>query len=372
MLDSVLSQARDAAASCGVTRLADVTGLDEIGVPVFQAVRPWSRSLCVHQGKGLTPDAARIGALMEAIECDHAEGFVGDPVICAFADLPPTERVTDLADFAARRDCVPDSNAPLSWVAGEQLSQNGPLWIPFDIVSLDFTQAETRFERTSNGLGAGFSKDLAIRTALLEVIERDALQAWLQRAAEVRTLDRIEIGSIPYPWFADIACRLQAADLELTIYRMPAIVTLPCFVTQIRELSSGGALRLSAYGSACRASLQEALERSVVEAVQSRLTAVSGVRDDIYAQTETQPTEIFGGFGLPLPSHWSGLHLGSLPDPSTEGAELGPAEIHTLLNAAGYPLSAVVDLTRPGGQVHVVKAVVPGLGAFSRVRRQCV
>ena len=365
----MLSQARYAAATCGVTRLAEVTGLDVTGVPVFQAVRPWSRSLCVHQGKALTADAARIGALMEAIECDHAEGFVGDPVICAFAQLPPTDRVSDLSDFAAHRLNLPGSEEPVRWVAGERLSGDGVLWIPFDVVSLDFTRKETSFERTSNGLGAGFSKDAAIRTAVLELIERDALQGWLQRSVELRTLDRIDTASIPYPWFANIARRLDTADLKLAIYWVPAIVSLPCFVTEIRELSPEGALRLSVFGSACRASLQEALERSLVEAAQSRLTAISGVRDDIYLQTGKQATEIFGGFGLPLPSHWSGLDLSRLPDPSAAGAEVGPAEIQDLLDGAGYPLAAVVDLTRPEAQVHVVKAVVPGLGAFSRVRR---
>ena len=32
-----------AARHAGVTRLADLTGLDRLGVPVWQAVRPWSR-----------------------------------------------------------------------------------------------------------------------------------------------------------------------------------------------------------------------------------------------------------------------------------------------------------------------------------------
>ena len=57
----------------GITRLADVTGLDRIGVPVFQAIRPLSRSVSVSQGKGLDPDAARASALMEAVETWHAE-----------------------------------------------------------------------------------------------------------------------------------------------------------------------------------------------------------------------------------------------------------------------------------------------------------
>ena len=51
--------------TCGVTRVADITGLDHVGIPVALACRPNSRSLSVSQGKGLTLDAAKASALME-------------------------------------------------------------------------------------------------------------------------------------------------------------------------------------------------------------------------------------------------------------------------------------------------------------------
>ena len=72
---ATLAAIRPIAAHCGVTRLADVTGLDTIGIPVFQAIRPLARSLSVSQGKGVTRVAARVSALMEAIE------LLGDGVV---------------------------------------------------------------------------------------------------------------------------------------------------------------------------------------------------------------------------------------------------------------------------------------------------
>ncbi|MHB8529334.1 MAG: hypothetical protein ACYC8V_07475, partial [Caulobacteraceae bacterium] len=87
-----LSMAARDAAACGVTRLADITGLDFIGVPVFQAIRPWSRALSAHQGKGLSAEAARIGALMEAVESDHAEAFQGPRRTCPYERLREEER----------------------------------------------------------------------------------------------------------------------------------------------------------------------------------------------------------------------------------------------------------------------------------------
>jgi ribosomal protein S12 methylthiotransferase accessory factor YcaO len=60
-------------ASMGITRIANVTGLDRIGVPVVMVSRPNSRSLAVSQGKGLTLEAAKASGVMEAIELYHAE-----------------------------------------------------------------------------------------------------------------------------------------------------------------------------------------------------------------------------------------------------------------------------------------------------------
>ena len=48
----------------GITRLANITGLDRIGIPVVQAIRPNSRSVSTSQGKGESLDAAKASALM--------------------------------------------------------------------------------------------------------------------------------------------------------------------------------------------------------------------------------------------------------------------------------------------------------------------
>jgi ribosomal protein S12 methylthiotransferase accessory factor len=53
----------------GVTRIADVTGLDYVGIPVWAAIRPLAddSSISVQNGKGPTRLHARAGAMMEAI-----------------------------------------------------------------------------------------------------------------------------------------------------------------------------------------------------------------------------------------------------------------------------------------------------------------
>ena len=52
----------------GITRIANVTGLDRTGIPVVMVVRPNARSVAVSQGKGLTLAAAKASGVMEAAE----------------------------------------------------------------------------------------------------------------------------------------------------------------------------------------------------------------------------------------------------------------------------------------------------------------
>src|SRR4051812_40992167 len=52
----------------GLTRLANITGLDRIGIPVTLAIRPNSPDIGTNCGKGLTLETALASAAMEALE----------------------------------------------------------------------------------------------------------------------------------------------------------------------------------------------------------------------------------------------------------------------------------------------------------------
>ena len=59
----------------GITRVANVTGLDSVGIPVVMVTRPNSRSVSVSQGKGVDLAAAKASGVMESIESYHAESI---------------------------------------------------------------------------------------------------------------------------------------------------------------------------------------------------------------------------------------------------------------------------------------------------------
>lgn len=146
----------------GITRLADITGLDTLGVPVWSAIRPAARSYVVSAGKGLDPRHARVTAVMEAIETCCAEEWerlstehasIAD--LSGSATLVPFERLGKV-----RRD--PDPDRARYWVEGQGM--DGKVWLaPYELIGVD-NRAEacwdTRaFVMTSAGTAAHWEAD---------------------------------------------------------------------------------------------------------------------------------------------------------------------------------------------------------------------
>src|SRR5262245_9183184 len=103
----------------GITRIADLTGLDTLGIPVFAAIRPMGRSLSTQQGKGATPLAATVSALMESLETYSAEHVALPIVLGSVRALRKRRSVVDIRRLPRARRVSLD--ARLAWVEGFDL-----------------------------------------------------------------------------------------------------------------------------------------------------------------------------------------------------------------------------------------------------------
>ncbi len=355
------------ARQCGVTRLADVTGLDRIGMPVWQAVRPWGLSLSVHQGKGLDVSQARLGACMEAIECSHAEAWTAPAEHCAFADLPPGERAAAADDFATTRGAFDDRTA-IDWVAAERLDGPGRLWVPAASVSLDFTtSAPPGIARTSNGQGAGFDADFAGYKALCELIERDAFAEWASGNIVTRLDDEIDLASTAFGWFSALHARCAALGIRVRAYRLPAVIAMPVIAVELHDASGEAASHPHASGTCAHADPEAALRGAFTEAIQARLTIIAGARDDLGLDHPAARRPSFG-YALarttPAPLAFASLWPGA--EPQSPGAALVQAV--SMLAAAGHDKAARIIVSPSGSPVVTVRMVVPGLGLGARRR----
>ena len=116
-LDAVLPLAE----RMGITRLANVTGLDTVGIPVYMARRPLSRSIAVSQGKGLSALEAKVSAFMEAAETWHGETITQPLKMTSFNELSRDHRVIDVEGLPRSR--LGDFNPAhqILWIEGRLL-----------------------------------------------------------------------------------------------------------------------------------------------------------------------------------------------------------------------------------------------------------
>ncbi|MFO1050369.1 MAG: YcaO-like family protein [Geminicoccaceae bacterium] len=360
---ATVARAKPHMAAMGITRLADLTGLDRIGVPVFAAVRPNARSVATSQGKGLTPDAARAAALMEAVESWHAERPPGCLRYASAREMA-TYPLVDLARLPRSGGRAFDPDRPILWGEGLNLGSGEPRWLPFELVHTDYRlpqpPAAGCFPVGSNGLGAGNSRGEAIRHALLELIERDALSLWLQRPDRGRGWCRIAPESDPV--LNELAGRLGEAGFDLAIVDITSDLAVPAFLAVLadRRDPAGHA----GFGSAAHPAAGVAASKALLEAVQVRTSYIAGARDDL------GPDEFAAG-GLRAKARWAEKTLqepvaGPLRPDAAAAALAVDEQIPWLLHrlaANGIPEAIAVDLGRPEIGIPVLRVVVPGLEA---------
>lgn len=360
----VMPRAVQAARMAGVTRFADITRLDNIGMPVWQAIRPLSRALSVHQGRGITHDAAKLGAIMEAIESHAAENFMAVDRKASWNEIACDRRYGEWADFARARNAVPDPDNLIEWSEATSLEGAKHL-VPFACVSMDLTtRLGTGLERSSNGLAAGFDREPARRAALLELIERDAVTTWRQRNIADRMRDCIDLRMTGFAWLDGWQESLSRAGVRLRCYHVPSIIGMPVFAAEISDLGKAAKAFRAVEGTGAHPIPELALQRAVSEAIQGRCAYIAGARDDMMpADYEPRAGAVQIVFGLPPPP---GMDLVSFA--RVAGGSQSLDEICQLVEAAKLGPVAFVDVAEIGA-VCVAKAFVPGMAYGSRLRR---
>lgn len=342
----------------GITRVADITRLDRIGLPVFQAVRPMGRALSVHQGKGRSEADARVSAIMEAIESAASETVAPNGPTCRFEMLAPGERFTDYRRYGEIEPERPfDIDASVRWHEAERFPEGGRVFVPFDVVSLDFTfDGDTPFARSSLGLGAGAGTDDATMAALFELVERDAQSYWLASGMAGQAKARVDLAGIG-GWMQVLEAHLAAHGIGIAIYIVEGAARLPVVFCRIDDPGYAP----SFLGAACRPDPDDALFRAFGEAAQSRLTVISGARDDI---APDEPGWI-GARALGAPTgasiDWQRVRDAYAHRPGLD-------EICARLAEAGHDEMARCDLSPPCGGASVVRLIIPGLAGSP----QCV
>lgn len=281
---------KGAFSAVGVTRLARITHLDCIGIPTWAAIRPNALSLAVSQGKGISDAAAQASAIMEAVELAVAERCDLKTTIASFEDLSLAGQQTlPLRRLLCRSTPLIPSHEPIAWVEGFDLLSNVIVKVPYEAVRMDYTVGEGErrsvFAQSTDGLASGNLLLEAVMHAVCERIERDACALWSFYAADGTSRDCIDPASLGDPVLHDLCWKVDQAGLSLRLFDATSDIGVPVFFAAIAPagLSAIAARHFDiSSGSGCHPSPARAAVRAVTEAAQSRLTFISGARDDFH------------------------------------------------------------------------------------------
>lgn len=349
----------------GITRVANVTGLDRIGIPVVMVCRPNSRSVAVSQGKGLDLDAAKASGIMEAIEGWHAERITLPLVLGSYEDLKQSHPLVDVANLPVIRGGLFHPHLPLLWIEGKDLVQNASAWVPYEMVHTNYTiprpTGSGSFPASSNGLASGNHYLEATCHAICELIERDATCLWNNAPQAFRAKTRIDPTTLHDPNCRILLDKVHAAGLEIAIWNVTSDIGVAAFFCLLLEdRTQPGHMGA---GAGCHPSRDIALLRALTEAVQTRTTYITGSRDDIGAE-EFKPTGIRRKYRFAasvLDGDQGDVDFQTVP---TREAATFAEDLEWLLKqlqSVGLDQVITVDLSKPDFGVAVVRSVIPGL-----------
>lgn len=362
------SLARAAGAWAGVTRLADIGRLAGFGLPVFQAVRPYARSLTVAQGKGGTRLAAKISALLEAAELACGEALPRPD------RESPLEQLSHAAQtyWAGDRPALTidlDHALPRAWVDGRLLGTGETMPMPWDLLSLDFTRPPLEFAASSAGLATGNTRDEALLAALCELVEHHLMAGFEDLRPRQRHALEIDTASITDPVFRRELRLAGARGFTPRLWSLGqhhGIAAIACALFPPEPMLDRMA---PAAGTACHPDAATAALGALREAVQTRAALVAGARDDLGPRHYSEGRERMRELAAATLALADGALAWS--DVPTHDCASTAEAVNVIAEAIArltpHPV-AVFDHSPPADGLSVVHALAPGLRHLSRRR----
>ncbi|MDQ3837999.1 MAG: YcaO-like family protein [Thermoproteota archaeon] len=399
--EKTLPKALEVCRRIGVTRLADITNMDRLGVPNYSAVLPGTEDyIWVYSGKGATRRNAKASALMESIEryCSLPSGnrkkrFIrgtAAELSKSYTVIHPDDIIEPL-NFSYSEDMIMD------YLEGTDLLTKKDVLVPVPLVLFRYSPSAPALNpfafHHTNGLASGNVLEEAVCHALCEVIERDAtsIAEIRARAIPFHFLKTIEnnlkrggftFDPIPQQKFVDdftifrdielsfefsrlfrrLASKFYQADLPLLIKDITSDIGVPTFVASSIEWISPNYGYL-AEGHGTHPDARIALTRAITELSQTRAANIHGARDDLrkisFGENNTDDRRAWQFLASKERIRFDEIRSFKNED-ILDDINL----IIENLKRVGIRMAAIVDLTNPDIGIPVVRAIVPGLETF--------
>ncbi|MDO5844734.1 MAG: YcaO-related McrA-glycine thioamidation protein [Methanocorpusculum sp.] len=346
----------------GITRVADITDLDRIKIPVYSCIRPTAAdgAISVYNGKGGTVEEAKIAGIMEGIERYSAEALPRDLENISYTNLIKAgENALDPKDLILPHGAKNETELP--WIEGYDIANNESIKVPIcAVVHPNPYYLPSFFRSSTNGVASGNTIEEAIFYALTEVIERDSwslVETTRDTGAKIKNLPKRA---------QEMLDKFTKAGVEITLRNITSDVGVPTIaaVSDDTELKDA---RLLTIGMGTHTNAEIAMIRALSEVAQSRATQIHGAREDA---TLAQFREMMGYDRVKrMNAYWfSGdtyVSADEIQSCETDDFKTDIEVIIQKLKSAGLDRVIVFDLTDPEINVPVVRVVVPGLECFT-------
>ena len=351
----------------GITRLANVTGLDDIGIPVFTACRPNAKAISVSQGKGISIEAAKASAAMEAIETYHAENIDLPTRFCSYNELVKSHSVVNLNQLPKMDVIAFDPDSRRLWIEAHLLQSSQTTYIPYDLVHCDFTlplpPGSGCFQLSTNGLASGNTREAASH-ALCELIERDALTLRSLLSESQHAQRKVDLTTIEDAHIFELIRKIEEADVMVSVWNLTSDIGIPTFSATIINKSESQHRQLYPMnGSGTHPDKHVAIMRAITEAVQTRLTLISGSRDDasLSMYKAKQNIEHQRRVRDQLMNTPAYVDFNNIKSWNHDTIEEDLTLLIHKLEQQNLPRPMMVDLTKAEFDIPVVRVIAPGL-----------
>ncbi len=356
--------------AAGITRVADITNLDRIGIPVFSSIRPMADrgAVSVYNGKGATPAEARVSAMMEGLERYSGEVRDRELTIARYSSLGA--EALDPADLILPGGAERDAEIP--WALGWDIMNDVEILVPANAVFHPLSSDYKRLFRTNtSGLASGNVIEEAVFHGLAEVIERDA---WA--LVEVTRRMGPLISDVEDGQAKSLLDRFRAAEVDVYLRDITSDIGIPTCAAAADDVKLRDPTLLTT-GMGTHTSARVAVLRALTEVAQSRLTQIHGARED------TTMADLRKQIGYErtkrINRHWFEAEetksFAEIESFESDDFLLDIKYMLKKLAEAGLDRAVVVDLTREEIGVPVVRVIVPGLEVAGvdpeRVGKRC-
>jgi len=268
----------------GITRIADITDLDRIGIPIYTAIRPTAEdgAVSIYGGKGITKDHAKASAMMEGFERYSAERQdIDETIIASLSEIEEFGEYIDPKSLNLPKEFEKKdiSDLSLEWSKSIDLISNREYYIPTNAIYHPYISkddSQSLFKSNTNGLASGNILEEAILHGIFEVIERDA---WSIFELTHKNYAQIDISSIENEIIIDIIEKFESEGIKIKLMDFTADIKIPTIAASADDTITKDAGLLT-LGMGTHLDPEVAILRALTEVAQSRATQINGARED--------------------------------------------------------------------------------------------